>query len=256
MSKRNWEEEVSQFSKALKLTTIHQHFKEEIKEASEKNASYEEFLALLLQREMDTREENARYNRVRRAEFPYKRYLEDLVVDELPPDAQKKYNRLRTLDFIKEGRNVILAGNPGTGKSHMSIGLGIKACMEGYKVWFTTVPLLINRIKECRSEKTLRSFQNRFEKYDLVIADEMGYISFDKEGAELLFTHLSLRAAQKSTIITTNLSFERWGEIFQDPVMTAAMIDRLTHQAYIVNMNGNSYRMKETKRWLQDQQLV
>jgi DNA replication protein DnaC len=256
VSKRNWEEEVAQFSKALKLSTIHQHFKEEVKEATEKDASYAEFLALLLQREMDTREENARYNRVRRAEFPYKRYLEDLVVGELPPDAQRKYNRLKTLDFIKEGRNVILAGNPGTGKSHMSIGLGIKACMEGYKVWFTTVPLLINRIKECRSEKTLRSFQNRFEKYDLVIADEMGYISFDKEGAELLFTHLSLRAAQKSTIITTNLSFERWGEIFQDPVMTAAMIDRLTHQAYIVNMNGNSYRMKETKRWLQDQQLV
>ncbi|MDW6157011.1 ATP-binding protein, partial [Klebsiella pneumoniae] len=77
---------------------------------------------------------------------------------------------------------------------------------------FTTVPLLVNQIKECRSERTLRVFQNRFEKYDLVIADEMGYISFDKEGAELLFTHLSLRANQKSTIITTNLSFERWGE--------------------------------------------
>ncbi|WP_172452199.1 ATP-binding protein, partial [Bacillus thuringiensis] len=94
------------------------------------------------------------------------------------------------------------------------------------------------------------------EKYDLVIADEMGYISFDKEGAELLFTHLSLRANQKATIITTNLSFERWGEIFQDPVMTAAMIDRLTHQAYIVNMIGDSYRMKETEKWLEAQQLT
>ena len=174
---------------------------------------------------------------------------------DLPEDAQKKYKLLRTLDFIKEGRNVILAGNPGTGKSHIGIGLGIKACLEGYKVWFTTVPLLINQIKECRSERTLRAFQNRFEKYDLVIADEMGYISFDKEGAELLFTHLSLRAGQKSTIITTNLSFERWTEIFQDPVMTAAMIDRLTHQAYLVNMNGNSYRMKQTKEWLEKQQL-
>lgn len=137
----------------------------------------------------------------------------------------------------------------------MSVGLGMKACVEGYKVWFTTVPLLINRLKECRAEKSLRAFQNRFEKYDLVIADEMGYISFDKEGAELLFTHLSLRAGQKSTIITTNLSFERWGEIFQDPVMTAAMTDRLTHQAHIVNMNGPSYRMKETKQWLEQQNL-
>lgn len=84
----------------------------------------------------------------------------------------------------------------------------------------------------------------------------MGYISFDKEGSGLLFTHLSLRVGRKSTIITTNLSFERWGEIFQDPVMTTAMIDRLTHQSYIVNMNGGSYRMKETKEWLQKQQLT
>lgn len=198
----------------------------------------------------------SRYNRIRLAEFTHKKYLEDLVVEDLPEDAQKKLKLLKTLDFIREGRNVILAGNPGTGKTHMAIGLGMKACLEGYKVWFTTVPLLVNRIKECRAEQTLRLFQNRFEKYDLVIADEMGYISFDKEGAELLFTHLSLRAGRKSTIITTNLSFERWGEIFQDPVMTAAMIDRLTHQSYIVNMNGNSYRMKETKEWLFKQQLA
>lgn len=254
--KHSWNEEVSHLSKELKLPMILQYFEEQVKEAMLTDASYEEFLALLLQRELDARKETARYNLIRRAEFPYKKYLEDLSVEDLPEDAQKKYKRLKTLEFINEGRNIIFAGNPGTGKTFMSIGLGIKACMEGYKVWFTTVPLLINRIRECRSEKTLRAFQNRFEKYDLVIADEMGYISFDKEGAELLFTHLSLRAGQKSTIITTNLSFERWGEIFQDPVMTAAMIDRLTHQAYIVNMNGNSYRMKETKKWLQDQQLI
>jgi DNA replication protein DnaC len=86
--------------------------------------------------------------------------------------------------------------------------------------------------------------------------DQMGYISFDKEGSELLFTHLSLRAGRKSTIITTNLSFERWDEIFQDPVMTAAMIDRLTHQSFMVNMNGNSYRMKETREWLEHQHLA
>lgn len=93
----------------------------------------------------------------------------------------------------------------------------------------------------------------RFDKYDLIIADELGYISYDKEGSELLFSHLSLRAGRKSTIVTTNLSFERWDEIFKDPMMTAAMVDRLTHKAYIVNMNGNSYRLKETKEWLEKQ---
>jgi DNA replication protein DnaC len=255
-SKQMWVEKIDTLSKELKLPKIRQDFEEIIKESIQIDASYEEFLAQLLQTELDARQESAKYNRIRRADFPYKKYLEDLSLMDLSQDAQKKLKLLKNLDFIKEGRNVILAGNAGTGKTHISIGLGIQACMEGYRVWFTTIPLLINQIKECRSQRTLRAFQNRFEKYDLVIADEMGYISFDKEGAELLFTHLSLRANQKATIITTNLSFERWGEIFQDPVMTAAMIDRLTHQAYIVNMIGDSYRMKETEKWLEAQQLT
>lgn len=127
--------------------------------------------------------------------------------------------------------------------------------MAGYRVAFTTIPLLINQLKEVRGQSILRSYELRFEKYDLVIADELGYISFDKQGSELLFTHLSLRAGRKSTIITTNLSFDRWEEIFSDPVMTAAMIDRLTHKSYIVNMNGASYRVKETKEWLKGQNI-
>ena len=99
----------------------------------------------------------------------------------------------------------------------------------------------------------MRAFGNKFSKYDLITADVLGYISFDKEGSELLFTHLSLRGGRRSTIITTNLSFERWGEIFQDPVMTAAMIDRLTHKSYTININGNSYRLKESQEWLEMQ---
>jgi len=125
--------------------------------------------------------------------------------------------------------------------------------LAGYKVLFITVSSLITQLKESRSNKVLRALENKFDKYDLIIADELGYISYDKEGSELLFSHLSLRAGRKSTIVTTNLSFERWDEIFKDPIMTAAMIDRLTHKAYIVNMNGNSYRLKETREWLEKQ---
>lgn len=154
--------------------------------------------------------------------------------------------------MLEHGQNIILAGNPGTGKTHIAIGLGIKACLAGYRVLFTSIPHLINQLKECRSEKTLTIFNSKFEKYDLIIADELGYISFDKEGSELLFSNLSLRAGRKSIIITTNLSFERWNEIFKNPVLTAAMIDRLTHKAYIVNMNGNSYRLKETQNMLEE----
>ena len=112
------------------------------------------------------------------------------------------------------------------------------------------MPLFITQLKELKSTKTLRSFQNKLAKYDLVILDEFGYISSDKEGAELLFTNISLRTGRKSTIITTNLSFDRWNEILGDPVMTAALTDRLTHKSYVIKMNGNSYRLKETTAWL------
>ncbi|GAE94700.1 mobile element protein [Gracilibacillus boraciitolerans JCM 21714] len=126
----------------------------------------------------------------------------------------------------------------------------MEACLAGYRVFFATVPSFINQLKAHRSERTLRSFELKFEKYDLVILDELGYISFDKEGAELLFSHLSLRAGRKSTIITSNLSFINWQDIFHDSVLTAALTDRLTHRSYVLNMNGNSYRMRETEEWL------
>ena len=109
----------------------------------------------------------------------------------------------------------------------------------------------MTQLRESHSQSTLRQLELKFEKYDLVICDEFGYVSFDKQGAELLFNHLSLRAGRKSTIITTNLSFDRWEEIFGDPVLTAALVDRLTHKAYLVNMNGESYRLKETKKMIQ-----
>ncbi|MGF7186953.1 DNA replication protein DnaC [Desulfitispora alkaliphila] len=245
--------EIETYADYLKMPAMKKGYLEAIKDANLRDISYEEFIWSLLQRECDVRQENAKQDRVRRANFPMKKHLEDLIVKDLPEDAQKKFKALSSLDFIQSGQNVILAGNPGTGKTHLGIGLGIKACLAGYKVLFATVPSLINQLKESRSEKTLRALENKFEKYDLVIADELGYISFDKEGSELLFTHLSLRAGRKSTLITTNLSFERWDEIFHDPVLTAAMIDRLTHKAYIVNMNGNSYRLKETSEWVKQQ---
>jgi DNA replication protein DnaC len=254
ITKQELNEQIESYCRELRLPAIRQSFAEGVREANKNSYSYEEFLYYLLQKQSDLRRENGRKNRIRLANFPSKKYVEDLVVEDLPEDARKKLKLLSSLDFIKTGQNVILAGNAGTGKTHIATGLGIKACLEGYKVFFTTVPLLVNQLKESRSAKALRTFESRFEKYDLVIADELGYISFDKEGSELLFTHLSLRAGRKSTIITTNLSFERWEEIFKDPVMTAAMIDRLTHKSYIVNMNGNSYRLKETKKWLEEQE--
>lgn len=246
----NTKEKITAFSKELRLPTIRNNYMTHARHAIKGKTSYEEYLLTLLEDEFETRVKNRKLSRIRQAAFPYKKYLQDLHREELPENAQAKIDILESLEFIKEGQNVILAGNPGTGKTHLSIGLAIKACMEDYRVFFTTVPRLITQIRESRSQKTLRTLEGRFEKYDLVICDEFGYISFDKEGAELLFSHLSLRAGRKSTIITTNLSFDRWSEIFGDPVLTAALVDRLTHKAHIVNMNGKSYRVKETKKLL------
>ena len=225
----------------LRLPAIRRKLKEETMTGEMHTLLYELFMV-----EVEERERRSEHRRIKTAQFPYQKTLEDLTVAYLPPDGQKHIRELSTLSFIKEGRNVIFSGSPGTGKTHCAIGLGIEACMAGYKVWFTSLPSLINQLKEFRSERTLRSFELKFQKYDLVILDELGYISFDKEGAELLFSHLSLRSNGLSTIITTNLSFDRWNEVFHDPVLTAALTDRLTHRAYLLNMVGDSYRLKET----------
>lgn len=242
--------QAKEYAAELRLGVIKSDLEESISDAENNNLSYEEFLCRLLQKESDIRKYNLTQSRIKTASFPYKKYLEDIDIDALPDDAKHKLKHLSSLKFIEEAQNVILAGNPGTGKTHIAIALGMKACIEGYKVLFTTVPLFITQLKELKSAKTLRSFQNKLAKYDLVILDEFGYISSDKEGAELLFTNISLRTGRKSTIITTNLAFDRWNEILGDPVMTVALTDRLTHKSYVINMNGNSYRLKETKAWL------
>lgn len=249
-----YHERIAAHTRELKLPGIRQYYQEVMSQAVSGSLGYDQYLLDLLDKEMELRQERRRQSRIRQAGFPNKYYLQDLEVAYLPEDAQQKLKLLRTLEFIESGRNVILAGNPGTGKTHLAIGLGIEACLRNLRVLFTSVPTLITQLKECRSERTLRTFQTRFESWDLVICDEFGYISFDKEGAELLFTHLSLRSGRKSMIVTTNLSFDRWQELFGDPVLTAAMVDRLTHKAYLVNMNGNSYRLKETQEWLKSGQ--
>ena len=241
-------EQLVELCKELRLPSI-RHMVQEETSFKNPDEAFDVLLQVLLQEQSD-RFVRAKQNRIRAANFPQKKLLEELVEEVLPEQARQKLPHLKTLEFIKEGQNVILAGSPGTGKTHIATGLGMEACLAGYKVFFATVPSFINQLKEHRSERTLRSFELKFEKYDLVIIDELGYISFDKEGAELLFTHLSLRAGRKSTIITSNLPFLKWQDIFHDPVLTAALTDRLTHKSHVINMNGPSYRMKETEEWI------
>lgn len=242
------DQEIIRYSKELRMPVFRRDFKQLAKDAAQDQLDYEEFLLKLMEREFELRAENRKKNQIRQACFPSKMYLNELNREQLPTDAKEKLPLLERLDFIESGQNIVLAGNPGTGKTHIAIGLGLKACMQGYKVMFTSIHKLLTQLRESHSQRSLRQLELKFEKFDLVICDEFGYVSFDKEGAELLFNHLSLRAGRKSTIITTNLGFDRWEEIFGDAVLTAALVDRLTHKAYLVNMNGESYRLKETKQ--------
>ena len=248
------EQEIKQkiihYTKGLRLPVFRRDFEEAARQAARERKDYEMYLLGLIEKEYETRIENRKKAQIRQAGFPAKMYLHELERELLPEDAREKLPLLERMDFISQGENVILAGNPGTGKTHIATGLGLKACMQGYKVLFITIHKLLTQLRESHAGKTLRQLESKFEKYDLVICDEFGYVSFDKQGAELLFNHLSLRAGRKSTIITTNLGFDRWEEIFGDPVLTAALVDRLTYKAHLVNMNGESYRLRATKKLL------
>jgi len=242
-------DQINKASLDLRLAAFRNNLEEIITQGVQQNASYEQVILDLLKAEQQVRLINRKKVQMRNAAFPQLKYLQDLSRSDLPADAIAKLPTLETLDFIATGQNVILGGSPGTAKTHIAIGLGIKAVQQGYNVMFTTVSKLLTQIRENHSNRTLRSLELKFEKYDLVICDEFGYISFDKQGSEMLFNHLSLRTGIKSTIITSNLSFDKWNDIFgKDTVLTAALLDRLTHKAHLVNMNGPSYRMKETKK--------
>ena len=239
---------IVKYVKELKLPTVKDCLEDTVAQALASGWDYRRFLATLLQKEVDQRYENRKYTRIKKAGFPQMKYLAELVREDLPADGRNLLPEFETLDFIRAGRNIVMYGNPGTGKTHMAIGLGIKACMEGYTVYFTTVPQMLTQIREAKTDKTLQSLEARFRRYDLVICDEMGYVSFDKEGAELLFNMISTRTGDKATIITTNLPFTRWEEIIKDKVLCSALVDRLCHKAHMVNMTGQSYRVKETQK--------
>ena len=239
---------IDAYARELRLAAVRENLDVLAEDAIREHWGHLAFLRRLLEEEVTRRREKSKITRIHRADFPQMKYLEELQREELPVEGQAFLPEVETLNFIKEGRSIVMYGNPGTGKTHIAIGLGIKACLEGYSVFFTSVPRLLTIIREAKSDKTLRNLELRFERFDLVICDELGYVGFDKESAEMLFNHLSLRTGKKATIITTNLPFTRWEEVLKDKVLCSALVDRLCHKSYLVNMTGNSYRIKETKK--------
>ena len=225
------------YARELKLASFKENAELYAQDAVREQWGYIGYLRRLLEEEATRRRDKSKITRIHKAGFPQMKYLEELERDELPIEGQAILPMLETLDFIKEGRSAVMYGNPGTGKTHIAIGIGIKACLERYSVFFTSIPRLLTQIREAKTDRTLRNLEIRFEKYDLVICDELGYVGFDKEGAEMLFNHLSLRTGKKATIITTNLPFTRWEEVLKDKVLCAALVDRLCHKSYLINIS-------------------
>lgn len=243
--------QIKELALELKLAYIKENYQMSIDEAIHTKMDYSEFLSRLLEKECDRRKENGVHHRMRNAKFPIKKYLEDFDRNKYGGEFKKKFEELETLKFIDNKENIILIGTPGAGKTHYSIGLGIKACLQGKTVLFTSVPNLIIELKEAMSMHQLNSYKRKFEKYSLVILDELGYVSFDKSGCEILFNLLSNRNDKGSIIITTNLTFDRWEEIFKDTMLTGAIVDRLAHKAHILDISREtSHRFEETISWI------
>lgn len=200
---------ISEYAQLLKLPYIRANYQSILLEAKHTNMSHHEFLETILKHESALRNQNGIHHRIRNAKFPQRKFLEDFQTEVFSSDIQRKIHELESLNFIQEKGNIILIGNPGTGKTHLATALGIKACTQGLSVLYVSVPNLVIELKEAMSRHQVAQYKRKFEKVDLVILDELGYVSFDREGSEILFNLISNRNDIGSIIITTNLTFFR-----------------------------------------------
>lgn len=236
------DKEIQALCKRMKLPGVYASYERITREARENKITFSEFLIQILRSESESRDEKGILKRIHNAHFPTLKRFESLEEEKLPKEARSRIPELKNLDFLTHNQNVIMIGNSGSGKSHLAISMGVRACEQGYKVVFKTAAGLINELKEAKSQKQLVRFEKTWASVSLVILDELGYLSFDLEGAELLFEFLALRYEQKSTVITSNLIFSDWIKIFKDKALTMALLDRVTQNAMILDMNGPSYR--------------
>ena len=230
----------------LKLTAILRSYAALARQARENGSEYEDFLASLVESEIDARADNRLKRRIRGARFPLLKTMEGFDFDEAEGLDRRLVRELAEGTYIRERRNIIFVGKTGTGKTHLATALGLEACRQGVRTRFVTGAGLVNELIEARSERAVGRIIQKMSRFGLLILDELGYVPFSREGSQLLFQLLAERYERASVIITTNLGFADWTQLFGDPTLTAALLDRLTHKAHIVMCNWDSYRLKES----------
>ena len=198
----------------------------------------------LIELEIEDKRYRISENLIRTAAFPFRKTLEEFDFS-FNDSIDKEYIMdLATLRFIEDNKNILFLGNPGVGKTHLAVALGIKATQNKYSVYFTTCHQLISKLNKAQKENRIDKQLQHFAQYKVLIIDEIGYLPIDRQGANLFFQLISKRYGKKSTIITTNMAFGAWGDVFNDNILASAILDRLLDQAYVVKIIGESYRTK------------
>ena len=234
--------------KQLRLPTMGAEFGKLAREAAQHNQSCEQYLLRLTELEVSARSANALASRIHQAGFPARKDFDTFDFSATPSLSKPKVLELARGEWIRERFNCCLIGSSGTGKTHVAVALGLAACREGFRVRFFTAAALVNRLEEAQKHYQLDRLHGQLDKLDLLICDELGYLSFSRGGAELLFQVFADRYERRSLLLTSNLAFSEWNQVFQGERMTAALLDRLTHRCHIFEMNGESYRFRESMK--------
>lgn len=247
----NYNKLLNNFSK-LKLDKIKELYPYYIEKVNKENFSLTDALYDLTEKEIEYRDERASQIQITVSAFPYKKEIEDFDFDYQPSINKNEILELNTLGFLERKENILFVGPSGVGKTHLAISLGITAAKKRYSVYFISCHDLITQLNKAHFENKLAQRIKHFSKYQLLIIDEIGYLPVDKQGANLLFQLIAKRYEKNSTIITTNMNFNKWGDVFSDNVLANAILDRLLHHSSVIKINGNSYRVKDKIRQFDD----